>query len=437
MLDNELKIKVQHAVDHRLSGLEGDPWLARRIINGEKGERPVMKKKISVSILAMIIALLLTMSAAFALVHSNIAGTLFGSQENAPQELLDQIHTPQETASTALGVLTIDEWLYDGKALHTSLTIANPTQETLLYTLDGIWLNDERITYDISYTDGAADSGFLLGGMVDVAEMPSSHTLYNRGSELYRYDENGQFQGYADLPEGKATLKASFAVWRPLRQPELVDYKQYEGVDVTETKDHLIAGENGRSELWLFRPDKYDLVTYADQLPSEVYAEAYSELGWAELVDTVEVEIEVYLSKDQVSRVQPRGLEYENGSVRLVLDTFDMSHAGGEVSGWVYGEAEAVSSFMQDGLCLVDMEGKRLLSCGCFWDDQAENAEGVYFTIRLSAIRGELPAQVSIVPTAATWERGDDPFMEMPEDIAATYDVDYSREICIDLVKSK
>ena len=31
--------RFQEAVDHRLSGLDGDPWLAKRIIANEKGEK--------------------------------------------------------------------------------------------------------------------------------------------------------------------------------------------------------------------------------------------------------------------------------------------------------------------------------------------------------------------------------------------------------------
>jgi len=427
MREHEMKEQLKNAVDHRLSGLEGDPWLAQRIIRQEKGEQPVMKKKISVSAAVVFAVLLLAMSAAVALVSSNIAGILYADEAVVPQEVIDMINTPQETARTSLGQLSVDEWLYDGHALHTSLTIANPTEETLLYTLDGIWLDGKRISYDHSRTDGAGDSGFLLGGQVGNVEMPQSCTLYNKGASLYLFDENGKFQGFGDLPDGKAVLKASVAVWRPIHQPKLVDYAQYEGVDVTEIKDHLTADQSGFSQLWMFTPASHQHSVNALQLPSDVYAASYRELGWAELVDTIEVELRVDLSKGEIVRALPEQVEYEIDGVRVVIEQFDMSHAGGEVSGWVYGEEKDVDRFLQDGLVLVDMTGKRQLGVGCFWDDQPEDAEGVHFTIRLGAMTGELPSEVSIIPTA----------LDIAGDDYACYEVDYSREICIDLVKSK
>lgn len=441
MNDHEMKKTLCDAVDHRLSALEEDPWLARRIIHQAKGEQPVMKKKISVSIAAALIALVLAMSAAVALVTSNIAGILYGDEAKAPQEVIDMINTPQETARTGLGQLSMDEWLFDGNALHTSLTIANPGEETLLYTLDGIWLDGKRLSYDYSRTDGAGDSGFLLGGEIDGVQMPQSCTLYTKGASVYLFDENGKFQGMGGLPEGTAVLKASVAVWRPIAEPELVDYDQYEGVDAAETKDHLTADESGFSQLWLFAPARHQHSVNALQLPSDVYADSYRELGWAERVEIIEVELHIDLNKEQVSRAVPVQTEYEVAGVRVKIETFDMSLAGGEVSGWVYGEKDAVGQYLQDGLVVVDYEGKRQLSVGSFWNDRPADAEGVHFTIRLGALTGELPAQVAIAPEVLVWDRWDPAFAdyayEMAEGVGACYEVDLSREICIDLVHSK
>ena len=69
MRDDELRARLCKAVDQQLSGLEGDPWLARRIIQSEKGDSPVMKKKLSVSLILVIVTMLLTLSAAVALVR--------------------------------------------------------------------------------------------------------------------------------------------------------------------------------------------------------------------------------------------------------------------------------------------------------------------------------------------------------------------------------
>ncbi len=398
MRKDALKEQLCDAIDHRLSGLEGDPWLAQRIMNCERGEQPKVKKKISVSFAAVVFALLLAMSAAVALVHSNIAVILYGDEAQAPQEVIDMIQTPQETAGTSLGRLSVDEWMFDGHSLHTSLTIANPTEEPLLYTLDGIWLNGDRISYDYSRTDGAGDSGFVLGGQVDDVEMPQSSTLYTKSASIYLYDENGKFRGMGDLPEGKMVLKASVAVWKPINQPELVDYKQYEGYDVTETKDHLTADQSGVSQLWLFVPSEHCHSVNALQLPSNVYADSYRELGWAELVDTIEVELTVDLNKELLMRAVPVETEYQYGNLLMKLDTFDLTHAGGEVSGWFYGDRDEILAFIRNGLCVVDENGEVVLSMGSYWDDQPTDVEGVHFTIRLAPVMNALPSKLKIAP---------------------------------------
>ena len=41
--------------------------------------------------------------------------------------------------------LTLDELLYDGHSLHTSMTLSNPTGETLLYTVDGLSLGGQPL----------------------------------------------------------------------------------------------------------------------------------------------------------------------------------------------------------------------------------------------------------------------------------------------------
>lgn len=393
MREDELKAKLQAAVDHRLCALEGDPWLARRIINAEKGEQPQMKKKLSVSFILILAAMLLSLSAALALVNSNIAGQLFGSQEQAPQAVLESIHTPQATASGELGTLTLDEWLYDGNALHTAFTFANVTDEPLLYTLDGIWLNDQRITYNHYRTDGAGDSGFLLGGTVDGAAMPASQSLYNMGDALYQFDESGKYLGQEPLPQGANKLKVSVAVWRPINAVELVDYDQYEGYDPAVTKDHLTVDASGFSNLKLFSPTT--LSCTAKDIPSAVYADLYKDLGWMELVDTIEVEVEVNLSKAELAHATPKAMEIQHNGCRIVFEQFEMTQSGGAIEGWVYGEANAVAALMEGGLHVLDASG-RVLSQGSWWNDQEADAQGMHFHINLAPLSEELPTAIQL-----------------------------------------
>ena len=58
MSDQRDKNFVRHSVDTGLSSLEGNPFLAQRIMNMERTEQPIMKRKISIAfILAMILML--------------------------------------------------------------------------------------------------------------------------------------------------------------------------------------------------------------------------------------------------------------------------------------------------------------------------------------------------------------------------------------------
>ena len=53
--DEELRARVQNAVDRGLSGLRGDSELVRRVLAQAKGEKPKMKRKIPVALAAAIL----------------------------------------------------------------------------------------------------------------------------------------------------------------------------------------------------------------------------------------------------------------------------------------------------------------------------------------------------------------------------------------------
>ena len=65
MNDQEMKRLLQSAIDHRLSGLQENPFLARRIIAAAKGELP-MKKKLSVSLILVLVLTLTVLGLAYA-----------------------------------------------------------------------------------------------------------------------------------------------------------------------------------------------------------------------------------------------------------------------------------------------------------------------------------------------------------------------------------
>ncbi|MBQ8150281.1 MAG: hypothetical protein IJ041_07150 [Clostridia bacterium] len=126
MKENELR----NALENAIGSCQLSVYQKRQILAQMKGEQEPVKKKLSVSLAVVLAVMILTLGAAVALIHSNIAAHLYPHGEAAPEALLEQIQTPQETAATPLGRLTLDELLYDGHSLHTSMTLSNPTGET-------------------------------------------------------------------------------------------------------------------------------------------------------------------------------------------------------------------------------------------------------------------------------------------------------------------
>ena len=77
--------RIHHAVDTRLSGLQGDPWLAQRVLAATKGEIRV-KKKLSVGFVLVVILVLAAVTA--------LAVALL-----TPRQLVEQVALPLATQS--------------------------------------------------------------------------------------------------------------------------------------------------------------------------------------------------------------------------------------------------------------------------------------------------------------------------------------------------
>ena len=432
-----MKHLLQSAIDHRLSGLEGNPFLARRIIAAAKGERP-MKKKLSVSLILVVALTLTVLGLAYALVQSRITDELYGDTA-APQDVADRIETPDEQAASDLGVLAVDELLYDGSALHTAFTLSNPTGETLLYTVDGLYLDGCPLTRSTLFTEGAGTAGYLLGGTLDGLALPASVSAYNEADALYAFDGQGKDLGMTRLPEGDASLRIDIAVWRPIHSPRLVDYGDYEGMNVSEASDCLVTDETGYVSLELFRPEAYSLNATADRPSSEIYAQAYRELGWAELAGQLSLELDVTLGPDRLTHVRPVQTEYAFDDLTLTISRFDLTHTGGQMEGLLSGEgAEAL---LRQGFLLVDPDGQRVLSNVLTWDQ--EGAQDFSFCLSLVPVAGELPRRVCLAPFLAHdphWDEASpsyDPDVEKPEGVVGAYQVDFARALYIALEESR
>ncbi len=80
MTDQELQARIQKAVDQKLSGVQDDPWLAQRVMNRMKEEEPVMKKKISLSLVFVIVGILLAGTALATAITTNFFSRVFGNE---------------------------------------------------------------------------------------------------------------------------------------------------------------------------------------------------------------------------------------------------------------------------------------------------------------------------------------------------------------------
>lgn len=69
------------AIDTTLSGLQADPWLAQRVVNRERKSEPVVKKKLSISLVLVILLLISALTA--------LAVTFL-----SPKEVVEQIAIP-------------------------------------------------------------------------------------------------------------------------------------------------------------------------------------------------------------------------------------------------------------------------------------------------------------------------------------------------------
>lgn len=437
--DEERKI-VQDAINHRLSGLEEDPWLAQRIMAKEKGDQPKVKKKISVSLAVVLAIMMLTLSAALALTQSTILDELFGTEENAPQDVIDKIVTPEETASSALGKLSLDEVLYNGGRLHAVWTVTNPTDETLMYTMNGITLNGKNISMDNCsiFVEGAGSAGYILGGTLGGVEMPSSVTSYVQGTYLGSVDENGTYH-MEPIADGKAMLKIGVAVWRPINEPEINNYKEYEGVDVDPNKasvHSLQVEESGYCNLWIFRPDQY----WSGESTAEAYAGAYQELGWAEYVDSFEMEFEIDLNTDGMESVVPVQTEYALDDCTLMVSQFECNHAGGRCQLRITGDTKALEKWKVTDIYLVDPDAKRVLNESFMWYDQTAD-DSMDYNITINAITGELPERMYICTAIDYDDRWNeesyayDPSIEKPEGVIGSQRFDFDNAICVELEK--
>ncbi len=179
MTDQELRTRVQKAVDHKLSGVKDDPWLAQRVMNRAEEGEPVMKKKLSVSFVFVLVGILALGTALAAAIHTDFFSRVFGNEtrENvemhtevfdddkggnyeavfpgrefvavdpdmAERLIGDRVMNEPVTVQMNAHMLTILSAVRDENAMVMEMTLENPDGETAL-VFDQL-LNEEKGAY--------------------------------------------------------------------------------------------------------------------------------------------------------------------------------------------------------------------------------------------------------------------------------------------------
>lgn len=89
MNDQELRTKVQKALDNKLSGVKDNPWLAQRVMIRADEEEPIVKKRLSFGIVFVIAAILVLGTAMAVAIKTDFFNHVFGNEtrENVTEHL--------------------------------------------------------------------------------------------------------------------------------------------------------------------------------------------------------------------------------------------------------------------------------------------------------------------------------------------------------------
>ena len=329
MTDQELRTKVQKAVDHKLSGVQDDPWLAQRVMNRADEEEPVMKKKISLSVVFVVVGILLLGTALAAAIHTDFFSQVFGNKtrQNVEKhtETFDngkggtyQVVFPErefvgvdaETAEALIGdqtmsdpitvrmndhTLTVLSAVRDENAMVMEMTLENPKGEKALF-YDQL-TNEGKGAY---FTD---DSDIFFGierapEFIWVDRENSTDTCLH----LYYY-----CLFFDRLPDGETPMLAVYSADQPLQDaPE--DQRKEEMVPVPATRavrSVCFAGENG---------EKAELSPFSMKV---MLTAAYNDDGNAMAVGFTPDEMIVVPDPATLEKIE---ILYEDADVYTVLD---------------------------------------------------------------------------------------------------------------------
>lgn len=348
MNEREEKRRIQQALNRTLSGLQENPFLAQRIIAHGKGKTR-MKKKLSLGLIAALIILATTTTAlAATLLPSGILRSLFKTEENAPQDMVDLLNQQIQIRQSSAAALTLDEYLFDGGSLHLGLTLKNPTDNQTVYLIGQIKLNGRLLR--LQEYDEAIDTlnGLCLGGQAEGRALPTEVSLYARADQLLpdeapfstpppAMDRAPSLPQQQPLtPMNGAVLTVRVDAYRPVAEPILCDRAYKIDAKAVYETGKLPVRLDGHADLFdiLTRNDKAANALLTDSADLWAAAqEVYAAAGWLQYLGTDEFSFTVDLKETALPQVAAASASYQVNGCTLTLNELKIAHSGGSLRG--------------------------------------------------------------------------------------------------------
>ena len=200
------KRRMQQILNHSLSGLKENSFLAQRIIEQGKGE-PKMKKKLSFAFILAMVLLVLLAAAAIAEVLGISVFEVFGKTDSRYAELAPYT-TPESMSEVTMNIVELGETAacinstyYDGMSLIVGYTIRNQShmetyipdeaQAAEMTQIDSnlAWVANNDAESELIAAFEQARSEGRKAGLVRYTLSPSDHTETDEGIELPPWSE--------------------------------------------------------------------------------------------------------------------------------------------------------------------------------------------------------------------------------------------------------
>ena len=145
MSDRKDKAFVRHSIDTGLESMQGNPFLAQRILNQERTEQPVMKKKISFAfILAMILLLAFAATAIAGSVNEDFNAWLYRIWPEAATTLMP-VNMSCENNGIRLEIISA---VADGEELYITYSMEDLEKDRLNTECSPFMYVDDARSYD-------------------------------------------------------------------------------------------------------------------------------------------------------------------------------------------------------------------------------------------------------------------------------------------------